>query len=178
MEMSSNKLLCIQIHRCDSWYITFLKWLTRGLFSISWFTYFVRTDVDAHSMVGNSTCLAASDFLVGFCVFVKGPYLLWGSFMFGWWGFHMDFAWVHIAPLSFPHGNKKLLVLSLSLTYITQMNGEFKNSDDVTTTCFRGNTLHYLLHGCHHKHPMDGLRLVFPPAATAILSVPVSSKND
>ncbi|KAJ6776698.1 FATTY ACID HYDROXYLASE [Salix koriyanagi] len=35
-----------------------------------------------------------------------------------------------------------------------------------------GNTLHYLLHGCHHKHPMDGLRLVFPPAATAILLVP------
>lgn len=39
--------------------------------------------------------------------------------------------------------------------------------------CYRGNTLHYLLHGCHHKHPMDGLRLVFPPAATAILCVPV-----
>ncbi|KAH8518249.1 hypothetical protein H0E87_000194 [Populus deltoides] len=35
-----------------------------------------------------------------------------------------------------------------------------------------GNTAHYLLHGCHHKHPMDGLRLVFPPAATAILLVP------
>lgn len=65
--------------------------------------------------------------------------------------------------------------LSLSLTH-TQMNGEFKDSNDVTI-CFRGNTLHYLLHGCHHKHPMDGLRLVFPPAATAILSVPVSSKN-
>ena len=41
--------------------------------------------------------------------------------------------------------------------------------------CYRGNTAHYLLHGCHHKHPMDGLRLVFPPAATAILCVPVSS---
>lgn len=38
---------------------------------------------------------------------------------------------------------------------------------------FRGNTIHYLLHGCHHKHPMDGLRLVFPPAATAILLFPV-----
>ncbi|XP_060203118.1 dihydroceramide fatty acyl 2-hydroxylase FAH1-like [Lycium barbarum] len=35
-----------------------------------------------------------------------------------------------------------------------------------------GNTAHYLLHGCHHKHPVDGLRLVFPPAATAILCVP------
>ncbi|XP_031267355.1 dihydroceramide fatty acyl 2-hydroxylase FAH2-like [Pistacia vera] len=41
------------------------------------------------------------------------------------------------------------------------------------TTSYWGNTLHYLIHGCHHKHPMDGLRLVFPPAATAILSVPV-----
>ncbi|TVU48893.1 hypothetical protein EJB05_00175 [Eragrostis curvula] len=34
------------------------------------------------------------------------------------------------------------------------------------------NTAHYLLHGCHHKHPMDGLRLVFPPAAAAILCFP------
>ncbi|XP_049383949.1 dihydroceramide fatty acyl 2-hydroxylase FAH1-like [Solanum stenotomum] len=37
------------------------------------------------------------------------------------------------------------------------------------------NTLHYLIHGCHHKHPMDGLRLVFPPAATAILLLPLWS---
>ncbi|KAL0352775.1 UNVERIFIED_CONTAM: Dihydroceramide fatty acyl 2-hydroxylase FAH1 [Sesamum angustifolium] len=37
---------------------------------------------------------------------------------------------------------------------------------------WRGNTIHYLLHGCHHKHPMDGLRLVFPPAATAVLLFP------
>ncbi|KAK2966973.1 hypothetical protein RJ640_009543 [Escallonia rubra] len=36
-----------------------------------------------------------------------------------------------------------------------------------------GNTIHYLMHGCHHKHPMDGLRLVFPPAATAILLLPL-----
>ncbi|XP_019169617.1 PREDICTED: dihydroceramide fatty acyl 2-hydroxylase FAH1-like [Ipomoea nil] len=35
------------------------------------------------------------------------------------------------------------------------------------------NTFHYLIHGCHHKHPMDGMRLVFPPAATAILLVPI-----
>ncbi|XP_038881178.1 dihydroceramide fatty acyl 2-hydroxylase FAH1-like isoform X1 [Benincasa hispida] len=41
------------------------------------------------------------------------------------------------------------------------------------TSSYWGNTLHYLLHGCHHKHPMDGLRLVFPPAATTILSVPL-----
>ncbi|KAG6483916.1 dihydroceramide fatty acyl 2-hydroxylase FAH1-like [Zingiber officinale] len=42
----------------------------------------------------------------------------------------------------------------------------------IKTKSYRGNTLHYLMHGCHHKHPMDGLRLVFPPAATAILCIP------
>ncbi|XP_047308489.1 dihydroceramide fatty acyl 2-hydroxylase FAH1-like [Impatiens glandulifera] len=42
----------------------------------------------------------------------------------------------------------------------------------IKTKSYWGNTAHYLLHGCHHKHPMDGLRLVFPPAATAILLVP------
>ncbi|KAH7836736.1 hypothetical protein Vadar_004950 [Vaccinium darrowii] len=42
----------------------------------------------------------------------------------------------------------------------------------IKTTSYWGNTLHYLIHGCHHKHPMDGLRLVFPPAATAVLCVP------
>ncbi|KAL8033815.1 hypothetical protein ABFS82_13G182400 [Erythranthe guttata] len=41
------------------------------------------------------------------------------------------------------------------------------------TTGYWGNTAHYLLHGCHHKHPMDGLRLVFPPAAAAILAFPL-----
>ncbi|OWM63774.1 dihydroceramide fatty acyl 2-hydroxylase FAH1-like [Punica granatum] len=45
----------------------------------------------------------------------------------------------------------------------------------VKTKNYWTNTMHYLLHGCHHKHPMDGLRLVFPPAATAILAVPVWS---
>mmetsp|Transcript_5212 Transcript_5212/g.9923 ORF Transcript_5212/g.9923 Transcript_5212/m.9923 type:complete len:356 (+) Transcript_5212:176-1243(+) len=30
-------------------------------------------------------------------------------------------------------------------------------------------TLHFLLHGCHHKRPMDAQRLVFPP----ILSAPI-----
>ncbi|XP_021818174.1 dihydroceramide fatty acyl 2-hydroxylase FAH1 [Prunus avium] len=42
----------------------------------------------------------------------------------------------------------------------------------IETKSYWGNTIHYLLHGCHHKHPMDGLRLVFPPAATAVLCVP------
>ena len=43
------------------------------------------------------------------------------------------------------------------------------------TTTYWANTLHYLLHGCHHKHPMDSLRLVFPPVAAAILAVPLCS---
>lgn len=43
----------------------------------------------------------------------------------------------------------------------------------IKTTSYWGNTMHYLLHGIHHKHPMDGLRLVFPPAATAVLLVPL-----
>ncbi|KAI3800721.1 hypothetical protein L1987_28815 [Smallanthus sonchifolius] len=42
----------------------------------------------------------------------------------------------------------------------------------IKTKSYWGNTLHYLLHGCHHKHPQDELRLVFPPTATAILLVP------
>ncbi|XP_010540644.1 PREDICTED: dihydroceramide fatty acyl 2-hydroxylase FAH1-like [Tarenaya hassleriana] len=42
----------------------------------------------------------------------------------------------------------------------------------IKTKSYWGNTAHYLMHGCHHKHPMDHLRLVFPPAATAILCIP------
>ena len=30
-----------------------------------------------------------------------------------------------------------------------------------------GITLHFLMHGCHHKAPADACRLVFPPAAAA-----------
>ncbi|KAL5731499.1 dihydroceramide fatty acyl 2-hydroxylase [Ranunculus cassubicifolius] len=42
----------------------------------------------------------------------------------------------------------------------------------IETKTYWWNTVHYLLHGCHHKHPMDGLRLVFPPTGTAILCFP------
>ncbi|XP_039828261.1 dihydroceramide fatty acyl 2-hydroxylase FAH1-like isoform X2 [Panicum virgatum] len=42
----------------------------------------------------------------------------------------------------------------------------------IETKTYWTNTAHYLLHGCHHKHPMDSLRLVFPPTATAILCFP------
>ncbi|KAH8974855.1 hypothetical protein BDL97_01G123200 [Sphagnum fallax] len=41
----------------------------------------------------------------------------------------------------------------------------------VKTSSYWWNTVHYLLHGCHHKHPMDGYRLVFPPALTAVFSI-------
>ncbi|XP_009140305.1 dihydroceramide fatty acyl 2-hydroxylase FAH1 [Brassica rapa] len=41
------------------------------------------------------------------------------------------------------------------------------------TKSYWGNTAHYLIHGYHHKHPMDHLRLVFPPALTAIMCFPL-----
>ena len=65
-----------------------------------------------------------------------------------------------------------VLFLYISCTHFRHGYG-FYSLDFVNI--FRGNTLHYLLHGCHHKHPQDGLRLVFPPTATAILLVPVRS---
>lgn len=32
-----------------------------------------------------------------------------------------------------------------------------------------GITAHFLFHGCHHKYPMDKLRLVFPPLPAALI---------
>jgi dihydroceramide fatty acyl 2-hydroxylase len=32
-----------------------------------------------------------------------------------------------------------------------------------------GITFHFLFHGCHHKYPMDKLRLVFPPVPAALV---------
>ncbi|GAB2214005.1 hypothetical protein Drorol1_Dr00018335 [Drosera rotundifolia] len=43
------------------------------------------------------------------------------------------------------------------------------------TTSYWGNTLHYFIHGFHHKHPVDSLRLVFPPALTAVIAIPLWS---
>ena len=34
----------------------------------------------------------------------------------------------------------------------------------VSTSSYWPNTLHFLFHGCHHKFPMDDMRLVMPPA--------------
>ncbi len=36
-------------------------------------------------------------------------------------------------------------------------------------TSYAGITLHFAFHGCHHKHPADRLRLVFPPLFAAPL---------
>lgn len=66
------------------------------------------------------------------------------------------------------------LVLSLLTLYLSLWLHGMEIPFTVKTF-FRANTLHYLLHGCHHKHPMDGLRLVFPPVAAAIICVPVRS---
>ena len=41
------------------------------------------------------------------------------------------------------------------------------------TTTYWTNTLHYLLHGCHHKHPQDRYRLVMPPVLFFLLSTPI-----
>ncbi|KAL9266564.1 Dihydroceramide fatty acyl 2-hydroxylase FAH1-like protein [Drosera capensis] len=43
------------------------------------------------------------------------------------------------------------------------------------TTSYWGNTIHYFIHGFHHKHPMDSLRLVYPPALTALICIPMWS---
>jgi len=37
--------------------------------------------------------------------------------------------------------------------------------------------MHYIIHGFHHKHPMDGDRLVFPPLYTAAISSAVSTSK-
>lgn len=37
----------------------------------------------------------------------------------------------------------------------------------------RTNTVHYTIHGFHHKHPMDADRLVFPPLFTMVIAIPV-----
>ncbi|XP_024393781.1 dihydroceramide fatty acyl 2-hydroxylase FAH2 isoform X1 [Physcomitrium patens] len=41
------------------------------------------------------------------------------------------------------------------------------------TSGYWTNTLHYFLHGFHHKHPMDGTRLVFPPVIAGIILVAI-----
>jgi len=40
---------------------------------------------------------------------------------------------------------------------------------------YYGRTFHFLFHGCHHKYPMDGLRLVFPPVPAAPVMLTIFS---
>jgi dihydroceramide fatty acyl 2-hydroxylase len=40
---------------------------------------------------------------------------------------------------------------------------------------YAGRTFHFLFHGCHHKYPMDGLRLVFPPVPAAPVMLTIFS---
>ncbi|KAG0629669.1 hypothetical protein M758_1G121000 [Ceratodon purpureus] len=41
------------------------------------------------------------------------------------------------------------------------------------TSSYWGNTFHYVIHGFHHKHPMDANRLVFPPVMALFIAIPV-----
>ncbi|GBF98989.1 hypothetical protein Rsub_11575 [Raphidocelis subcapitata] len=36
-------------------------------------------------------------------------------------------------------------------------------------------TIHFLFHGCHHKYPLDGMRLVFPPVPAAAIAAAIFS---
>lgn len=158
-------------------------------------TFLLGTVSDSHSLVGNSSYLAASCMLVYFNVCTNGPHTFWDSLNCGFWHFCLDVAGIQFTPFPFPHQNKELLVSFLSSNHPpTRMHLTmfvcpltFWHTPALFCTNFIGqlyifmilctfsrwNTLHYLIHGCHHKHPMDGLRLVFPPAATAVLCVPV-----
>lgn len=124
-------------------------------------------------MVGNSNSLATSCMLVCVHLSPDGRCSSSGSLLCSWWRFHLDVARVQFAPLYFPQEDNKLLVCSFPSAFVC-LHKVADRLKLVEYLC-RGNTLHYLIHGCHHKHPMDGLRLVFPPAATAILAVPVCS---
>ncbi|XP_021888506.1 LOW QUALITY PROTEIN: dihydroceramide fatty acyl 2-hydroxylase FAH1-like [Carica papaya] len=81
------------------------------------------------------------------------------------WFISMSVKMGHTVPdIVFHSGLRHICVTLMEYSYIVSFSYQTKS--------YWGNTMHYLLHGCHHKHPMDGLRLVFPPAATAVLLVP------
>lgn len=128
-----------------------------------------------HTLVGCSSHLATRCLLLrlifykhrhssSFCSSNNGSRCLW-----------MDIDGVHFASLCFPHPNKHLSVRLLTSIIMINHPPSLWTEILEKMKC-RGNTLHYLLHGCHHKHPMDGLRLVFPPAATAIVLMAVCQK--
>lgn len=131
--------------------------------------------LDSHGLVGNPNNLASSCLLRSFNIGEEGAYISPDRFNSCLWHTHLDTARVHASSFPFPHQNQELLVGSVSIimqhkkpSFITKL---------ILFFSFRANTAHYLLHGCHHKHPQDGLRLVFPPTATAILLVPVRSSS-
>lgn len=75
---------------------------------------------------------------------------------------------VFIASIPLSHEDYKLLVFrneTVSKCRFGRLYGSL--------TAKRSNTLHYIFHGCHHKHPSDRLRLVFPPVAASILAFPL-----
>ncbi|KAG0504993.1 hypothetical protein M758_N003300 [Ceratodon purpureus] len=73
---------------------------------------------------------------------------------------HNQGIWLSVMPLSMVAGAFIWTFVEYLLhRYVFHMK----------TSSYWTNTAHYFLHGFHHKHPMDGTRLVFPPAITAII---------
>lgn len=141
-------------------------------------TVFWRMDhcsvLNTHEMVGNSCYLVACCLLVPAYLYPDGPYHYRSSYDGCVWDTFLDTGWICVAPILVPHKNQKLLVSCCVSDCSSRTIWVEHLSYHCHLTCARGNTAHYLLHGCHHKHPMDGLRLVFPPAAAAILCFPVN----
>lgn len=75
---------------------------------------------------------------------------------------------IHFAQVSVSCENHHLLVRPSAIGSVFPSMSDSHRMANRCPFCNRGNTFHYLLHGCHHKHPMDGYRLVFPPAFTAL----------
>ncbi|WZZ39824.1 hypothetical protein YC2023_036083 [Brassica napus] len=105
-------------------------------------TLAMETVLDPYKMVGDSCNLVASCDLVHLQVSKHGPFAYRNLPIDRAGNIYLDVYRIYSSPVPFPHQDQE------------------------------GNTAHYLLHGCHHKHPMDHLRLVFPPAATAVLCFP------
>jgi len=128
--------------------------------------------LNPHEMVGSSSYLVACCLLVPEYFYPDGQYNHRCSYDDCVWNISVDTDRICATPILVPHKNQKLLV-----TYSSNMlkSNYMSWANHCHLICCRGNTAHYLLHGCHHKHPMDGLRLVFPPAAAAILCFPVNN---
>ncbi|KAL4335475.1 hypothetical protein GQ457_07G009410 [Hibiscus cannabinus] len=94
-----------------------------------------------------------------------------------WWV--VPIVWLPVAfyfiRMSYTMGHTLLIVAILSVlgafvwTFLEYSFHRFLFHID--TKSYWGNTFHYLIHGYHHKHPMDGLRLVIPPLEAALVIV-------